>query len=580
MPRFILQLFCGLLLCLLLPLAALAQTRLAIEIDGVDAIYETNIRLYLSLEQQKDSELLNPAQIGRLHRKAPREIAAALEPYGYYRPLIESSLVEEGDGLWRATYRIDAGEPVKIESFDFSLTGDAGADPEFAALIRDGKPAVGETFSHLAYEEFKSGLGRLATERGYFDAKFGRHRVEIDRDANLARIYLDFDSGPRYRFGDLLLDQQMLDDALLRRYATFEYGDPYTLDQLLEFKHALTDTSFFESVEVSPVEADTGSNEIPIRAKLAPRKRHHYRLGLGYGTDTGARAKFGWQMPLINRRGHHFDSELGVSEIGHKAVANYHVPVLNPRTDQLVYSAGEEQEEFETGPSTKRSLGVSLYHGRGKWRETLSLEYQREDFSIDNVDRTSTLLLPGVSWTRTWGRDFINVLDGLRLDFALRGADTALVSDTDFVQYGIQVKFITSLGPRDRIIMRGAAGTIETDEFEDIPSSIRYYAGGARSVRGYAYQSLGPADDDGEAIGARRLLVGSVEFEHYFNDRWGTALFFDQGNAVDEFDDDLEQGAGFGLRWKSPVGPVRIDFAKSVSEDLNWRLHINIGPDL
>ncbi len=580
MPGNILQLTCGLLLCLLLPLAASAQTRLAIEVTGVDVVYETNIRLYLSLEQQKDSELLNPPQIRRLHRKAPREIAAALEPYGYYRPQIDSSLVDEGDGLWRATYRIDAGEPVTIESFEFGLVGEATADPEFEALILGNKPAAGEPFSHIAYENFKSGLGRLATERGYFDAKFERHLVEIDRAANVARVYLDFDSGPRYRFGELLFEQQMLDDALLRRYATFEPGDYYTLDQLLEYKHALNDTRFFSAVEMAPGETVTESNEIPIRVELEPRKRHHYKVGFGYGTDTGARAKFGWQMPLINRRGHHFDSGIGVSEIGHKVFANYRIPVLNPRTDELVFSAGEEEEEFETGPSTKRSLGVSLNHGRGKWRETLSLEYQREDYSIDDVDRTSTLLLPGVSWTRTWGREFINVLDGVRLDFALRGADTALVSDTDFVKYGIQVKFITSLGPRDRIIMRGAAGTIETDDFEDIPLSLRYYAGGARSVRGYAYQSLGPTDDDGEAIGAQRLLVGSVEFEHYFNDRWGVAVFLDQGNAVEEFDDDLEQGAGFGLRWKSPVGPVRVDLANSISEDEDWRLHINIGPDL
>ena len=580
MPRNILQPCCGLLLCLLLPFAAAAQTRVTIDVTGVDSVYETNIRLYLSLEQQKDSELLNPPQIRRLHRKAPGEIAAALEPYGYYRPQIDSSLVEEGDGLWRATYRIDAGEPVTIDSFEFGLVGEAGADPEFEALIRRDKPATGAPFSHIAYENFKSGLGGLATERGYFDARFDRHLVEIDRAANIARVYLDFDSGPRYRFGDLLLEQQMLDDALLRRYATFQPGDPYTLDQLLDYKHALNDTRFFGSVDISPAETVAEANEIPIRVELTPRGRHHYKLGFGYGTDTGARAKFGWQVPLINRRGHHFDSEIGVSEIGHKAIANYRIPVLNPRTDQLVLSAGEEQEEFETGPSTKRSLGISLNHGRGKWRETLSLEYQREDFSIDNVDNTSTLLLPGVSWTRTWGREFINVLDGLRLDFALRGADTALVSDTDLVQYGVKVKFITSLGPRDRIIMRGAAGTIETDDFDDIPSSIRYYAGGASSVRGYAYQSLGPTDDDGEAIGAQRLLVGSAEFEHYFNDKWGVALFFDQGNAVDQFDDELEQGAGFGLRWKSPVGPVRVDLAKSISEDLNWRLHINIGPDL
>ena len=172
------------------------------------------------------------------------------------------------------------------------------------------------------------------------------------------------------------------------------------------------------------------------------------------------------------------------------------------------------------------------------------------------------------------------MLDGVRLDLAIRGADESLVSDIDLIQYGGQLKFITSLGPRDRVIMRGAIGTIETDDFDLVPSSIRFYAGGASSVRGYAYQSLGPTDDDGDAIGARHLLVGSAEYEHYFNDRWGMALFIDAGNALDSFGDDLEQGAGFGMRWKSPVGPVRVDLANAISDDGDWRLHVNIGPDL
>ncbi|MDH3761055.1 MAG: autotransporter assembly complex protein TamA [Gammaproteobacteria bacterium] len=560
--------------------AVLAQPKVTIDIVGVDSILETNIRLFLSIEQQKDSELLTPAQLRRLHRKANREITAALEPYGYYQPQIETNLVDEGQDRWRATYHIVPGAPVVIESFEFTLEGDALGDPAFDTLIKSDKPQVGMTFSHLEYESFKSSLGQLATERGYFAANFVRHRVEIDRVTNVAYIYLDYDSGPRYRFGELRLDQETIDDELLRRYATFKPGDPYSLDLLLEFQQALNNTRYFQSVEVAPDSTIADSNEIPIRVKLAPRNRHHYKLGLGYGTDTGARAKFGWQVPLINPSGHHFDSEIGVSEIGHKIFGNYRIPVLNPRTDQLVFSAGEEEEEFETGTSTKRSLGVSLNHGRGKWRETLSLEYQDEDFTIDNEDKNSILLLPGVSWNRIWGREFINVLDGVRFDFAVRGADTDLASDTDFMQYGFKLKFITPLGRRDRIILRGSAATIETDDFEDIPSSIRYYAGGASSVRGYAYQSLGPTDDDGDAIGAQRLLVGSIEYEHYFNDRWGMALFFDAGNAIDKFDDDLEQGAGFGLRWKSVVGPVRIDLANAISDDEDWRLHINIGPDL
>ncbi len=570
----------GFVVVLLLPEAALARPQVSVEITGVDSTLETNVRLYLSIEQQKDSDLLTPAQLRRLHRRAAREIAAALEPFGFYRPQIESELLDEGEERWRAVYRIDPGTPLTIEQFEFDLAGDAQVDAEFQDFIQSSRPAVGLAFSHIDYENFKSGLSRLATERGYFRAAFTRRLVEIDRNANLARIYLDFDSGPRYLFGELRLDQTVLDDELLRRFADFSQGDAYNLDQLLDFQQALNNTRYFQTVEVAPGEPVADDIEIPIEVGLTPRRRHQFRIGAGYGTDTGARALFGWQMPRINAKGHRFDSQLKVSEIGHEILTNYRIPILNPRTDQLVFSAGRKEEDFEAGPSTRRSVGVTLNHARDQWRENLSLEYQEEDYEIGDIEETSRLLLPGVSWTRTWGNEFINVLDGIRLDLAVRGADDNLVSDTDFVQFGAQLKFITSLGPRDRIIMRGGAATIETDDFDEIPSSIRYYAGGATSVRGYAYQSLGPTNDDGDAIGARRLLVGSIEYEHYFGDRWGVALFADAGNALENFSDDLEQGAGFGLRWKSPIGPVRIDLASAVSDDGDWRLHVNIGPDL
>ncbi len=559
---------------------ASAQTRIDIEIDGVEEALETNVRLYLSLEQQKDNPLLDDRQIRRLHLKARSEIAAAMEPYGYYRPEVTASLSREEDNGWRAVYTIDPGEPIRIEAFEFSIGSEMGKDPEFETLIEERLPRTGSVFSHLDYEAFKSGLARLANERGYFAAEFTRQRVEVDLEAYAVRVYLDYAGGPRYRFGELQLSQDVLDEDLLRRFVPFRRGDPYLLDRLIEFQRALNNSDYFHQVEITPGEVDNASLEVPIQVRLEPRKRHRYDVGFGYGTDTGARVQFGWRMPRVNTRGHRFDSELRISEIGHSATANYHVPVFNPRTDEIVYSVGEVEEEFDNGTSTVRTAGVSLNHGRGRWREVLSLEYQREEFPLDDQQERSTLLIPGASWSRTWGSDFINVLDGLRLDFGLRGADDGFVSGTSFMQFSTDLKFITSFGPRDRVIMRGAIGTTEAGEFEKIPSSIRFFAGGSNSVRGYAYQSLGPTDADGDVVGGKHLLFGSAEYEHYFTDRWGVALFYDVGNAIDDFGDELEEGAGLGVRWKSPVGPVRIDFGNAISDNGNWRLHILIGPDL
>lgn len=561
--------------------ALLAQTNVNIEINGIDKLLEDNVRLYLSIEQQKNHPLLSEGRLHRLHKKAPQEIANALKPFGYYRPLIDTKLTKSSADQWLATYVIDPGPPLPVAAFNFTISEEMAKDEKFQTLMQKSSLHKGDVFSHLQYEEFKSSMAKLASERGYFNARFTEHRVEIDLDVYEVRIFLSYDGGHRYRFGEVHLDQNVINSELLQRYIPFERGTPYTLNQLIELQQALNDSNYFQTVEVSPGEPLDNSNEIPITVKLTPRKRHRFSFGLGFGTDTGARGKFDWEMPRINSSGHRFDSDTQISQIGYSVIANYRVPIYNPRTDQLIYSAGIFNETIDDRESTLRSIGISLKHRRKEWRETISLNYQQEDFIVADDSGRSILLIPGINWSRTWGSNFIYVLDGVRFDIDLRGANKELFSDNDFAQLQSNIKFITSLGKHNRFITRGTLGSTWSDEFHELPSSVRFFAGGAQSVRGYSYKSLGPVDASGEVIGGKYLLVGSIEFEHMFISKWGLAVFYDVGSAIDDFNDDLEKGAGFGLRWKSPVGTIRVDMANALSRDGNpWRLHIDIGPDL
>ncbi|MDR9435559.1 MAG: autotransporter assembly complex family protein [Thiohalophilus sp.] len=558
-----------------------AQVSLGLDIRGVDAELEKNVRLYLSLEQQKESPLLTEGRIKRLHTKAPQEIANALKPYGYYRPEISSELTRSDAGQWRATYTIDKGPPLPVAEFRLQLGGELQQDPAFLKLIGDLPLQEGGVFNHAQYESIKSNLARLAAERGYFRARFVEKQVEIDLNTYEARVRLHYEGGPRYRFGEVSLQQDVLEPQLLQRYIPFNQGDPYNLNQVIDLQHALNDTDYFSRVEVSPGEVEETAREVPINVKLIPRKPHRYTLGLGYGTDTGARARFGWEMPRLNESGHRLNTDVGVSEIGYSLGVRYRIPVLDPRTDQLIYSAGVVNEETDTSESTLHTLGVALNQSRGQWRESIALNYQQEEFVVAGDRGDSTLLIPGVDWSRTWGREFVHVLDGLRFDIEFRGASEKLMSDTDFFQVQGGLKGITSLGSNYRLIARGRLGSTRTDEFNQLPSSVRFFAGGSQSVRGYAFQSLGPVDDSGRVVGGKHLMTGSIELERSLGGKWGVAVFYDAGNAIDDFDDKLERGAGFGLRWKSPIGPVRIDVASALTEPGKpWRLHINIGPDL
>lgn len=558
-----------------------AKMTIDIDISGVDKVLENNIRLFLSVEQQKKHALMSEGRLRRLHKKAPKEIARALQPFGYYQPLIKSELVQQSANEWRASYNVDHGPALLIGKIDFLISDEMAEDSEFQ-LLSDKLPLhKGGVFNHLKYESIKTEFARLAAERGYVDARFTENRVVIDLEAYEARITLRYEGGRRYRFGAIQLDQDLLKPQFLQRYISFEQGTPYHYEALIDLQQALNDSNYFQTVEVSPGQPQTDIGEIPIIVALTPRKPHRYSLGFGYGTDTGARTSFIWDIPRLNRDGHRINSEARFSEIGYSLSTNYRVPVLNPRTDQIIYNIAQVHEKTDVSDSTVRTIGTNLNRNRGPWRESLFVNYQVEKFVVGSDKGESTLLMPGINWSRSWGTNIITSFDGIRFDIGLRGAHEDLLSEVSFLQLHGGIKAINRLSPRNRVITRGRIGTTWTQDFHQLPASARYFAGGAQSVRGFAYQALGPENSKGEVIGGNHLMVGSIEFEHNLNNKWGAAAFYDVGNAMDSFADKLERGAGLGIRWRSPVGPVRIDLATAMSRDDHpWRLHISIGPDL
>ena len=574
------QLLLGLLIYLY-SATLFAELNVTVEFEGISGELVENARLFLSIQQQQHHEFLSEGRLRRLHQKAPQEITNALQPFGYYRPNIEGQLQQTAPGEWLARYHVVPGSLLPIKKRTLTFSGEMLDDEAFSTILNTQALAEGKTFIHYEYEALKEQLVKLASERGYFNARFITHRVTIDLDNYGALIDLHYDSGARYHFGEVRLTQDVLDPELLQRYLPFKPGAPYTFLQLIELQQALNDSDYFQSVEVAPGTPQTSSNTVPVDVTLTPRKRQRYSIGLGYGTDTGARAKFAWDIPRFNHHGHRINSEAKLSEIGYSISSQYKVPIGNPRSDQIIYSAGIINETTDSNESTVRTFGASLVHKRGAWRESSAINYQQESYKVAEERDHAYLLIPSIGWSRIWGNNFINILDGLRFDISLRGASDKLFSDNSFLQLQGGIKAITPLGRRNRIISRGRLANTHTPEFQQLPASIRYFAGGSQSVRGYAYQSLGPKDENGTIIGGRNLMTGSIEYEHTLHGKWGVALFYDVGNAIDSFNDTLEHGAGIGLRWQSPVGAIRFDLAKALSQTENrWRLHINIGPDL
>jgi len=564
-----------------IPCNAHANVIVTVEVKGISGKLLDNVLAYLSIEQQRLDPNLTELQLQRLHQRAAAEIGKALQPFGYYSPRIRGSL-QRSDDHWVARYEVDPGPPVHVSKVDIRIEGEGKDDPDFRKVAAQFPLHRNDVLNQPEYEQAKQNFQRFAGDHGYFDFKWIKSEIAVDPAARTAAITLHMDTGPHYRFGTVNFKQDVLRQSLIQRFVPFKPGDPYDTTQLLDMQSGLFDSNYFRNVEINPRRDLSVNREVPIDVTLVPRHKFLYTVGVGFGTDTGPRAKLGWENRRINDRGHRFNSLYTTSAIRDSLTLSYSIPIRNPRSDQFAIISSWANDHTRDNQSETYVLGVSRSVEFGKnWLQTLYLNYQTESYTVAGESGDSLLLMPGITVSKVSADNRIYPERGFRALVDVRGAHPDFVSNAQFVQVRGQVKFIHKIFGKSRILLRGDVGATRFGSIHILPTSVRFFAGGDQSVRGYAYNSLGPTNARGQVVGGEQLLVGSAEFEQRFTDKWSAAVFYDTGNALDNWQGALKDGVGFGVRWLSPVGPIRVDLAWAISEPgAPKRLHINVGPDL
>jgi len=551
-----------------------------VALEGLAGPERRNAMATLSIATLGQNAAVAEPRLRRLHARAPREIALALQPFGYYRPEINSDLTR-GERRWIASYDVKPGPRVMIDSASIVLTGAGAEEPAFSEAV-GGFPAVrGTPLSHADYELGKTNLLNAASAIGYLDATFLKHELRVNLDSYTADVDLVFDTGPRYRFGETWFTQDVVNPEILQSYLSYGRGDPFSVAPLLELQSALIDSPYFSRVEVVPRRDSVQGEEVPIEVNLTARRPQRYEVGVGYGTNTGPRANAQAEFRRLNRRGHRALSELSVSLVEKRVAGRYVIPFGTPGRRVLSVAAGFARLTPSTSTSDAAVVSATLATARGRWQETVGLTFQLEDFEVGTQSGTSFLTMPTLGWWRTSANDRVFPTRGARVRFELLGALEGVGSNASFVRAEISSKVIRALSGGTRLLARAELGGNLTSRLADLPPSIRFFAGGDQSVRGYAYRSLGPTDAHGDVVGGRVLAVGGLEVDQRIVRNILLAAFFDFGNALDTVDWDLNTGVGAGVRWLSPVGPVRLDVAFALSLPGNpLRIHVTVGPDL
>lgn len=534
----------------------------------------------LSIVRQQANAQLSQRRVQKLHDQATTEILQMLPVFGYYNAKVSGTLTRE-DAQWQAHYQIVLGQQVILSKVLLILEGEASKDDSFQDLLDNFPLKSGDGFNHKSYESAKKRLLSLAAERGYFDGQLAEHKVELDSDDNVANIYLTYQSGPRYVFSDIVFPDTVVDKEMLARVNPIKQGAPYLASELLKLRTNLTKSGYFKTVEVTSLIDERSHGQVKVAIKLEPEAKYRYTAGVGFGSDTGARATLAWEKRYVNKRGHRLSAETTLSQITNSVAMAYRMPFWSENISEVGFDS--EYENKDTVSSESRSFALGSYYrtDRWGWGEIGSLKLLNENFDVSEDDNTSLLLIPGISWSRTWADNTIYTQQGGKLSVSLSGASEAIVSDTSFVQMVLRGKYIYSIGNNGRFITRGTLGATEVNDFAKLPSSLRFFAGGDNNIRGFDFESLGPIGDDGDVNGGRYLAVGSIEYEHMLFGNWGAAVFSDFGNAVDNWSDPYEYSVGVGVRWRSPVGLIRLDVAKGMSDpEDSFGIHFVIGPDL
>ncbi|WP_255783883.1 autotransporter assembly complex protein TamA [Marilutibacter chinensis] len=579
--------FCG---------AAFAARVGTVTIVGLDETMTENVELGLSLVDAKGEEL-SGRRLGYMVRQAEDETRKALEPFGYYDPQITVERRRD-NGTVSVTITVDPGETVKVRRSDIAIIGEGARDRYLKEDLAAFKPAIGETFVHPTYEASKVRITRRLAERGYFDAEFLSRRVEVTRAEQAADIDLVWESGRRYDMGPITFSQEperIIRDSLLEQMVYWEEGSYYHQGKLDRFRQSLSRLDYFSGIDIVPQPDKAVDGRVPVQVTLTPAKRSVYTAGVSYSTLDGAGIRLGLERRYLNDRGHKLNTQIDWAQYKKAVTVQYRIPAFAWRDGWYIVSGRLADEQSDYIDSRRvEFIGSRTGQINRYWTATASMHLLRERwryFTADDGD--GALTMPAYQYAtfaypalRAAYVDADNTLfprDAVSAVVELKAGAEALGSDANFAQAYGSLRWYRGIGERDRLIARAEAGHTFTDDLVNMPPSLRYYAGGDRSIRGYATNEVGPSvetDHGRYYTGGKNLITGSVEYEHYFNDSWGAAVFVDSGSAFDDTPD-WRTGVGIGLRWISPVGPLRLDIATGLDDpDSSYEFYLNIGADL
>jgi translocation and assembly module TamA len=531
------------------------------------------------------NEEVSEVELRRLEAAAPAQVRALLETEGYFEP--EVTLTREPGGTPPVVRIVVVPGPrTQVESVDWRWQGAiTGSDPQAAELRRAVEAAwplpPGSGFRNEAWSAGKTGTLARTRAGGYAAAALASSSAIVDAQAQRAKLALGVDSGPLFRVGRLDirgLDRQR--EETVRNLADFAPGVPATEALLLDFQERLQRSGLYERASVTldtdPAQADAAIVEVRLREMALQQAT----LGVGISANAGARVTLEHlhRMPFGQRATWRNKVELAQRRQAWEGeLASQALPGLYRNL------AGYAYERIDSDVDRVNSARLRLGRAQDRTRIDRLAFVQLETATARTATSDERAQALSLNLHGIW-RDVDNVVlptDGMSvaLQAAIGQARSSGAPDGPFGRLYARLYWWQPLGRDWYAQARVEAGRVLTRGGVRVPDTQLFRAGGDDSVRGYAFRTLGPVVA-GEAVSGKVLLTASAEVARPVSERYPSlwwAAFIDGGNAAERWSElSPAWGAGVGLRWRSPVGPLRVDLAYG-EEVRKWRMHLSVG---
>jgi len=579
----------GVLVALCLPVASYAQLTVPYDVAfrGVD-----DPALRAALERVSKVVALRdrpPPTVALLHRRAAAdvpELAGVLKAEAYFGVHIETEVDDRGDAA-AVTFRIELGEAYALGGVAVDVSGDEGAylehrlpDPGALGLH------VGEPAKAKAILEASEKLQRSLAGLGYPYPTAGKPKVAVDHAEHAVVVTYRLNPGPKGKLGPATftgLDR--VDEGFLRDRLPWRPGEAFSPDLIDQTRKRLMATGLFASVAIRMGEALDGDGFVPVTIGVSERKHRTIGLGLGYATDEGPEASVSWEHRNLRRRGERLQLDATVSGLEYAVEGAYTMPEFRRLNQSLVLRSRLGVEDTEAFRSAGFGIGALVERRRSEevtvgW----GLAFRAAEIDQDRDEERFALFSVPAFYRRDTTDDALHPTRGGRL--ALEGAPFQDVRDTGlaFVRASLGYSHYAALS--DTVVFAGrvALGATAGASRDAIPADERFYAGGGGSIRGYAYQMASPLDCEDDPVGGRSFFEAAGELRFQVAERVGLVAFLDGGRAFEpafpDFDEPLLWGAGLGVRYFSPIGPLRFDVAVPLNRrgvDDSFQVYLSLG---